>query len=878
MTINKVIVIGAGMSGLAAARELQHRRYNVIVIEARSRIGGRVWGSPLQTSVTTEKTKKNEKKRNDFHPHSLHAFHPNDHEDDDKKTTTTQSLSAATASEVATTETETVTYVDLGGALIHGTAGNPLSQLCVQLGVATSDNLSESLLLDNNGWPVDPKQDEKVSQCFNEALDKTFQQIMARQQKNVSEDLGQAQATTINHKAKRRRTLEHDDDNHHHEQDNQLSDDAAEGNFGHLFHTIAVDEYGASIVESPLWTWHQANLELSCGASFDQLGYTWNDDEAYGYEGAHVSLRNSWKTVVEALAEPLSIAYDCQVTAIEIIEESRPTVVAPDANATNNRKHKETLRPASPSRKSRRLQGEDANIRRSRRSTKQTQAFTVHSYSSLSYDDTSLQHPERRKPKLPPKVRVTLHNGAVLEADAVVCTIPLGVLKTNTIQFIPPLPDVKKKAIADMGCGLLNKCILSFPQVFWQDTDFLGLAGEDTPFLILNGHKITGKPILIFMFGGESAFDVDADWCDTDLVEECMNVLRKISKTPPPQPLDYIVTRWGQDAFARMCFSYVPPNVDGGEALSALGQPLVSSDGRPMVLFAGEHTTPFHPSTIHGAFLSGIREAYRLDLTLEPQLNNGLTFDPSNLYQKTFGLKRLKNAAVPSQSVLEWANGSRFRTGEEDSHRRRHGAMTLRKKKGPSLPAALMSPTRQSVRTSLNDSELEPSRKSLRKSKSPMRWVAAGSDDDDDDDDDVGNGDSSKLHSHERNGHHHHDKKSTAAAESAVAQEERSLQRLVHQYPNWQVIASKVLPLHNSTRKSSVLKRRYQQLRQTLLKRGGDKSVLKDWKVGQIKDMKPLSIAVADHVTGNRKSSRTVAQGIHKDSIWILLRCKNVCC
>ncbi|KAI2512963.1 oxidoreductase [Fragilaria crotonensis] len=320
------------------------------------------------------------------------------------------------------------------------------------------------------------------------------------------------------------------------------------------------------------------------------------------------------------------------------------------------------------------------------------------------------------------------------------------------------------------------------------------------------------------MFGGESAFDVDADWHDMDLVEECMTVLRKISKTPPPQPLDYIVTRWGQDAFARMCFSYVPPNVDGSEALSTLSQPLVSSDGRPMVLFAGEHTTPFHPSTIHGAFLSGIREAYRLDLTLEPQLNNGLAFDPTNLYQKTFGLKRLKNAAVPSQSVLDWANSSRSRTGDEESHRRRHGAMTLRKKKGPSVPAALMSPTRQSVRTSLNDHELEPSRKSQRKSKSPMRWVAAS--DSDGDDEGNGIGDSAKLHAPNRNGHH---------GNKAV--------QLQHLPP---------------PKKS--------QLRQTIVKRGGDKSILTDWKVGQIKDMKPLSTVVADHVAGTRKSSRKVAQ------------------
>jgi protoporphyrinogen oxidase len=37
------LVIGAGMAGLAAARDLHHANENVIVLEARSRIGGRVY-------------------------------------------------------------------------------------------------------------------------------------------------------------------------------------------------------------------------------------------------------------------------------------------------------------------------------------------------------------------------------------------------------------------------------------------------------------------------------------------------------------------------------------------------------------------------------------------------------------------------------------------------------------------------------------------------------------------------------------------------------------------------------------------------------------------------------------------------------------------
>ncbi|MBT4987034.1 MAG: NAD(P)-binding protein, partial [Proteobacteria bacterium] len=38
-----VVVIGAGMAGLAAAQRLQAGGYNVIVVEGRHRAGGRMW-------------------------------------------------------------------------------------------------------------------------------------------------------------------------------------------------------------------------------------------------------------------------------------------------------------------------------------------------------------------------------------------------------------------------------------------------------------------------------------------------------------------------------------------------------------------------------------------------------------------------------------------------------------------------------------------------------------------------------------------------------------------------------------------------------------------------------------------------------------------
>ena len=50
----RAVVVGAGLAGLVAADELARGGAQVVVLEARSRVGGRVWSQTLPNGAVVE--------------------------------------------------------------------------------------------------------------------------------------------------------------------------------------------------------------------------------------------------------------------------------------------------------------------------------------------------------------------------------------------------------------------------------------------------------------------------------------------------------------------------------------------------------------------------------------------------------------------------------------------------------------------------------------------------------------------------------------------------------------------------------------------------------------------------------------------------------
>ena len=242
-------------------------------------------------------------------------------------------------------------------------------------------------------------------------------------------------------------------------------------------------------------------------------------------------------------------------------------------------------------------------------------------------------------------------------ADRVVCSMPLGVLQHHTYRyreanslplFEPLLPQGKQNALDSLGYGTLDKIFLVYDHAWWSEEPYLsryqnGVVKRSTgehqnkdarpdsfmgftselpgisihpendaspgPRLLscLNLEAVTDFPVLSTFVSCSNATHIES-LSDQDAGAVVHRALTSWLGLEPPPPAAVHVTRWASDPFSRGSYSHMITGLSDHEHREEFQRPVRGSHGGEL-RFAGEHTSRNHFATVHGALLSGWREA-----------------------------------------------------------------------------------------------------------------------------------------------------------------------------------------------------------------------------------------------------------------------------
>ncbi len=206
-----------------------------------------------------------------------------------------------------------------------------------------------------------------------------------------------------------------------------------------------------------------------------------------------------------------------------------------------------------------------------------------------------------------PLVRVT-HNSSISEAHYVLITVPLGVLKKNVIEFVPALPSQKQEAIQKIGMNCVNKFLLAWDKAFWDDVQYISYTPQEADKFnyFVNIKKYDSSLNALMTFAYAEYGRKTENMSDAQITDAIMTHLKDMYGNNIPTQLYMLRTQWNSNPNTYGSYSYTSTETELRH-FAELGESINNK-----LFFAGEHTEIDYFSTVHGAYLSGIREADKI--------------------------------------------------------------------------------------------------------------------------------------------------------------------------------------------------------------------------------------------------------------------------
>lgn len=177
------------------------------------------------------------------------------------------------------------------------------------------------------------------------------------------------------------------------------------------------------------------------------------------------------------------------------------------------------------------------------------------------------------------KIKVSTKNGKTYEADKVIVTVAIPILKDGDITFEPALPKEKTDAFSKIGMDHGSKVFLKFDTRFYNGSILSNINGSkfiDAPY-----GKNSNDNILLTSYFGERAEYFDTK-TETQIVTELLAELDIMFNGAATSSFkDVIIQNWGKEPFIRGAYSYQPVGV--GNARETAAKPINNK-----LFFAGE--------------------------------------------------------------------------------------------------------------------------------------------------------------------------------------------------------------------------------------------------------------------------------------------------